>query len=110
MSALLNLLERTSFTFSEVIEAIDTEFAFTPTAFKNGETHNNADSNNGSCKVFSAAKQLQLSKEDTLKLFAEHYQSVLNTPEGTDHLNIRNFIAHGWDGIAFEGNALSKRA
>jgi HopJ type III effector protein len=39
-------------------------------------------------------------------LFAEHYQAVLKTPDGTDHQNIRQFMLHGWEGIVFEGHAL----
>ena len=67
---------------------------------------NAADQNQGSAKVFAFAKLNELSKEDTLKLFAEHYQSVLDTPEGEDHQNIRQFILNGWDGVYFEGEVL----
>ncbi|WP_317170712.1 HopJ type III effector protein [Paraflavitalea devenefica] len=41
--------------------------------------------------------------------FAEHYQSVLNNPDGTDHQNIRQFMAHGWPGVVFEGKALLEK-
>jgi hypothetical protein len=50
-----------------------------------------------------------LDKADTLALFAEHYQSVLDNLDGTDHQNIRQFMAHGWDGVIFEGQALVKK-
>jgi hypothetical protein len=49
-----------------------------------------------------------LTKEDTLSLFAEHYQSVLQTPTETNHQNIRQFMANGWEGIEFEGEALKE--
>ena len=49
----------------------------------------------------------QLSEKETLFLFGEHYQKVLETPSDTDHQNIRNFINFGWNGIAFEKEALS---
>ncbi|HAD80214.1 MAG TPA: HopJ type III effector protein, partial [Flavobacteriaceae bacterium] len=44
-----------------------------------------------------------------LKLFAEHYQAVLETPEGTDHNNIRQFMQNGWDGVKFENEVLTKK-
>ncbi|MDX8566452.1 HopJ type III effector protein [Elizabethkingia sp. HX XZB] len=96
--------------FNDVIAYIDGNYDFTPTEFKNGNTVNEAGQNNGSCKVFSFAKANNLSKEDTLNLFGAFYrEDVLKNPEGTDHQNIRNFIEFGWDGIAFEGEALKKK-
>lgn len=96
--------------FKEVITYIDEHYDFTPTKFKNGNTVNEADQNNGSCKVFSFAQLNNLSKEEVLSLFGEFYrEDVLKNPEGTDHQNIRNFIEFGWDGIVFEGEALRKK-
>ena len=96
--------------FSEIIETVDANFTFTPTAFKNGETMNEANQNNGSCKVFSFAKNQNLTKEETLACFGDYYRiDVLKNPDGTDHQNIRNFITFGWEGIAFEGEALSEK-
>ncbi|SHI83634.1 HopJ type III effector protein [Flavobacterium terrae] len=92
--------------FQDVIAFIDENYHFTPTSFKNGNQYNEAGQNNGSCKVFSFAKLNNLSKEETLLLFCEHYQDVLKTPEATDHQNIRNFMQFGWDGIIFDGEAL----
>ena len=42
--------------FSNVITYIDEHYEFTPTKFTNGNTVNEANQNNGSCKVFSFAK------------------------------------------------------
>ena len=42
--------------FQETIAFIDENYHFTPTAFKNGNQHNNANENNGSCKIFAFAK------------------------------------------------------
>ncbi|MPS72414.1 MAG: type III effector [Chryseobacterium sp.] len=96
--------------FKGVIAFIDENYDFTPTKFTNGNIVNEADQNNGSCKVFSFAKLNQLSKEETLALFGDFYRTdVLQNPEGTDHQNIRNFIEFGWDGILFEGEALAKK-
>lgn len=99
-----------SISFAEVIAHIDENFDFTPTKFKNGETVNEANQNNGSCKVFGFAQLNQLSKDETLALFGNFYRTdVLQNPNGDDHQNIRNFIKFGWDGISFEGEALAKR-
>ena len=96
--------------FKEVVAYIDENYHFTPTKFTNGNTINEANQNNGSCKVFSFAQLKNLSKEQTLVLFGEFYrEDVLNNPDGTDHQNIRNFMKFGWDGISFEGEALKKK-
>jgi len=96
--------------FKEVIAFIDENYDFTPTKFTNGNTVNEANQNNGSCKVLSFAKLNNLSKEETLALFGHFYrQEVLENPNGNDHQNIRNFIELGWDGVSFEGEALQKR-
>ena len=55
--------------FREVIAFIDAHYDFTPTRFTNGSTVNEANQNNGSCKVFSFAQLNGLSEEETLNLF-----------------------------------------
>jgi len=93
--------------FAEVIEYIDSNYAFTPTRFTNSETVNEANQNNGSCKIFYFAQMNQLTPEQTLQLFGDYYRiDVLQNPDGTDHQNIRNFMKYGWDRISFDGNAL----
>lgn len=109
LNTLLQKVKANEIKFNEVIDFINAHYIHQPTAFKNGDTYNEASQNQGSARVFAFAQLNDLSKEDTLYLFAEHYQSVLNTPEGTDHQNIRQFIQHGWEGIAFEGQALVKK-
>lgn len=106
---LLQQLKSNSATFKEVIEFIETYYQHTPTAFKNGSAYNEATQNQGSAKVFAFAKLNNLAEADTLYLFAEHYQSVLAHPDGSDHQNIRQFIANGWLGVVFEGEALVLR-
>nr|WP_294789788.1 HopJ type III effector protein [uncultured Mucilaginibacter sp.] len=106
LQTLLASLKTNTTPFAKVIELIDTHYTHQPTAFKNGDAYNEATQNQGSARVFAFAKMNNLSAEDTLYLFAEHYQSVRATPEATDHQNIRQFMAHGWDGIVFEGEAL----
>jgi hypothetical protein len=106
VTALIKNLKENSIKFSSVIEFIETHYQHHATAFKNGDAYNEATQNQGSAKVFAFAKINNLNAEDTLYLFAEHYRAVLDNPDATDHQNIRQFIAHGWSGIVFEGQAL----
>lgn len=99
-----------SISFAEVIAFIDEHYLFSPTFFKNGDQINAAGQNNGSCKIFYFSKINQLTKEETLACFGDFYRiDVLKNPKGTDHQNIRNFIKYGWEGISFEGVALTKK-
>ena len=106
---LLTSLRAGSISFIEVIKFIETYYHHSPTAFKNGNTYNEASQNQGSAKVFSFAQINKLDAVDTLYLFAEHYQAVLASPNGVDHQNIRQFMINGWDGILFEGKALTPK-
>jgi hypothetical protein len=99
-----------SIDFAEVIALIDANYEFTPTAFQNGETRNEAGQNSGSCKLFSFAQLQNLTQAQTLACFGAFYRvDVLENPTGDNHQNIRNFIKFGWDGIKFEGIALSPK-
>ncbi|MFA6248946.1 MAG: HopJ type III effector protein [Mucilaginibacter sp.] len=106
LRGLITGLKENSVTFNDVIDFIQTRYWHQPTAFKNGEAYNEATQNQGSAKVFAFARLNNLTAEDTLYLFAEHYLSVLENPNAADHQNIRQFIAHGWPGVVFEGEAL----
>jgi hypothetical protein len=107
--AFISKLKQTpeTITFPETIAVIEENYDFTPTAFQNGNTHNAAGTNSGSCKLFAFAKLQNLSQAETLACFGAFYRDeVLGDPEGTNHQNIRNFMVHGWNGIQFEGEAL----
>jgi hypothetical protein len=107
--ALIAASKQNSLAFSDVIKFIETYYQHQPTAFKNGDAYNEATQNQGSAKVFAFAQHNDLSPADTLYLFAEHYHAVLVTPDATDHQNIRQFMANGWDGIVFEGKVLAAK-
>ncbi|MBS1660709.1 MAG: HopJ type III effector protein [Bacteroidetes bacterium] len=107
ITTLLQQLRAGSLAFSDVLATIDAHYQHHPTAFKNGSVYNEATQNQGSARVFAFAMLNNLSEEDTLTLFAEHYRAVLNHPEATDHQNIRQFMSNGWNGIVFEGAALT---
>ena len=95
--------------FEETMALIDAHFDFTPSAFKNGDQLNDAGQNSGSCKVFAFGQIQQLTPQQTLTLFGQHYRDVVATPQGDDHQNIRQFMQHGWDGILFSQLALKQK-
>jgi len=92
--------------FEDCMQVISDNYDYTPTGFQNGELRNEAGQNEGSCKIFAFAQLNNLDQAQTLACFGRFYQDVLNTPEGSDHGNIRNFMQSGWDGIKFDAEAL----
>ncbi|MFV0141124.1 MULTISPECIES: HopJ type III effector protein [Empedobacter] len=106
---ILEKLNQNEANFADVIAHIEENYIYTASAFVNGNQENAADQNQGSAKVFAFAKLNNFSEDDTLKLFAEHYQAVLDSPEGTDHNNIRQFMQNGWEGVTFENEVLTKK-
>lgn len=99
--------------FLRVIETINAHYDYVPTQFSNGIggdcVVNSAGTNEGSCRVFAFAQLNNLNEAETLACFGQFYRDVLNTPNGTDHANIRTFMRHGWQGIRFENAALKAK-
>ncbi len=101
----------TSIDFEDTIKLIDSHYNFTPTAFHNGELHNTAEQNQGSCKLLAFASLQQLNPAQTLACFGRYYRDeVLGQPDASNHQNIRNFMQTGWDGVQFEYPPLSPKA
>jgi HopJ type III effector protein len=96
--------------FTDTISVIESNYIFTPTAFKNGNLHNNAGENSGSCKLLTFAQLQSLTKEETLACFGKYYfEEVLNDPNGIGHQNIRNFMKTGFEGLVFDGIPLKQK-
>jgi len=100
--------------FDETISIITDYYHYQATEFSNGLNDqllvNQAGTNEGSCKIFAFAQLNQLNQQQTLNLFGDYYRlDVLNNPDGTGHQNIRNFMKYGWDGIRFNGVALTAK-
>lgn len=96
--------------FEDVMTVVADNFDYTPSQFTNGDTVNEAGTNEGSCKIFAFAKLANLSPEQTLHCFGRFYRKdVLENPEGKDHANIRNFIKYGWDKVSFAQTALTEK-
>lgn len=93
--------------FSELMDVIDKEYHFKPSAFRNGNLDNTETENMGSCKILSFGQLHGLSADETLACFGIYFrEDVLQNPNGDDHQNIRNFMQTGWDGVLFSQNAL----
>ncbi len=93
--------------FNELMAVVESHYEFTESAFDNGDLHNAAGENSGSCKLFSFAKLHNLDEAQTLACFGEYYRNdVLEHPEADNHQNIRNFMKTGWNGVFIEKTAL----
>lgn len=110
LSKLLAKLDNKSIDFASVLATIDSHYHYRPIEFVNGEVYNAPGENEGSAKVFGFALLNHFTQQDTLKLFAEHYDSVKADPKGTNHANIRNFRFYGWQGFLMQHNCLTPKA
>lgn len=100
--------------FQDVMTVIAENYDYTPVQFSNGIENdriiNLAGENEGSCKIFAFGQLHELTEHETLACFGQYYwHDVLQHPHATDHLNIRTFMRHGWDGIQFKHPALSPK-
>ncbi|UTW12502.1 HopJ type III effector protein [Marinobacterium rhizophilum] len=98
-----------SLDFKHCMEVIQAHYDYQATGFTNGTVRNEAGQNEGSCKIFSFAKLNGLDEARTLACFGNFYLDVVKSPQGTDHANIRAFMASGWDGVAFDSDALTRK-
>ena len=94
--------------FADTLAFIDQHYHFTPRAFDNAGLHNPAGSNQGSCKVLGLALLEQLSSNEALLAFGEHYAYVLATPDEAEHANIRQLLKHGLEAVSFSELPLSR--
>ena len=95
--------------FADTLAFIAAGYDYQPQAFTNGGVANAAGQNEGSCKTLGLALLEGLSDEEALLAFGEHYRAVLNTPEGSDHGNIRALMVHGLAGVELSAQPLTRR-
>lgn len=110
LADLRNRLQQDDFAFSETLAFVAEHYAYQPSAFRNGAVENAAGQNEGSCKTLGLALLEGFSTDEALRAFGEHYRSVLATPEGSDHGNIRALMSHGLEAVQFERQPLSRKA
>ncbi|MFT4763317.1 MAG: hypothetical protein ACI9OH_000403 [Oleispira sp.] len=106
----LQQLMHNDFQFETTLAFIELHYNFTPSAFNNGGVENSAEQNQGSCKVFALAQLLELSKEQALACFGQHYRDVLATPEVDNHHNLRRVLKEGLADIRFDHFPLEQKA
>lgn len=106
---LIDALESASHRFADTLKFIDTHYSYQPSGFDNGPVRNGSDENQGSCKVLAMALDLGLSDLQALQCFAEHYQTVVDHPAGSDHANIRALRDHGLTAVRFDAPPLIRR-
>lgn len=98
----LQQLTHNDFQFETTLAFIELYYTFSPSAFNNGGVENSAEQNQGSCKVFALAQLLELSKQQTLECFGQHYRDVMATPEVDNHHNLRRVLKEGLADIRFD--------
>ena len=96
--------------FADTLAFIAAHYKYQPQAFNNGGVENAAGQNEGSCKTLGLALLEGLSDDEALLAFGEHYRSVVATPDGTDHSNIRALLAHGLAAVEFTALPLTPKA
>lgn len=109
LSTFLARLASANHSFADTLAFIDSHYRYQPQAFSNGPLDNAAGENRGSCKILGLALLEQLSTEQALLAFGEHYRHVLATPDGSDHANIRQLIRGGLGAVTFRQNPLHRR-
>ena len=112
MSSLSNfreMLRSPTHQFSETLGFIAEHYDYQTSRFQNGEVENAAGENEGSCKTLGLALLEGFTTEEALLAFGEHYQSVLATPSGTDHRNIRALMETGLQGVRFDRQPLTPK-
>ncbi len=95
--------------FSDTLAFISSHYDYQPSQFHNGSVENAAGENEGSCKTLGLAVLEGFTTEEALLSFGEHYQSVLATPGGTDHRNIRALMETGLPGVRFDQQPLTRK-
>lgn len=108
LDTLRNSLASGEHLFADTLAFIAAHYDYRPQAFSNGGVENAAGQNEGSCKTLGLALLEGFSDQEALLAFGEHYRSVLATPDGSDHANIRALIAHGLAGVKFAEQPLKR--
>ena len=102
-------LESGEHLFADTLALVVERYNYQPQPFDNGGVVSAAGQNEGSCKTLGLALLEGLSDREALLAFGEHYRSVLATPEGSDHANIRALMVHGLAGVKFAELPLQRR-
>jgi len=106
----LQQLPQTDFVFETTLEFIEAHYTFTASAFNNVGVINSDKQNQGSCKVFAFGQLFELTQQQALQCFGQHYLDVLATPEVDNHLHLRLVLKDGLADLPFDHFPLEKKA
>lgn len=95
--------------FADTLAFIERHYLYQPGAFVNNGLPSDAGQNEGSRRTLGLAQLENFSQEEALLAFGEHYRSVLATPEGNDHGNIRALMRGSLAAVHFDQAPLSRR-
>jgi hypothetical protein len=84
----------------ESVAFIDQHYDYFAVPFTVGDIENKANENTNIAKILSFALMTKMDEDQTLRLFGEVYRNL--SPNGNDHLNIRNFKKYGWNRVIFK--------
>lgn len=107
---LIASLESQNHAFSATLAFIDEWYEFTPSGFQNGPVRNENHENQSSGKLLALAEQLQLSHQQLLYCFGEHYRNVLAIPDADNHFNLRYLVANDTPDVQFDHFPLTPKA
>jgi hypothetical protein len=101
-SDFLQQLTQDDFQFETTLAFIEQHYNFTPSAFNNGGVENGIEQNQGSCKIFALAELLNLTQQQALACFGQHYRDIVATPSVDNHHNLRRVLKEGLAEIRFD--------
>lgn len=96
--------------FADTLAFIEANYQFLPGAFVNNGVPSEAGQNEGSRRTLGLALLESFTQQEALLAFGEHYRSVLATPEGSDHANIRALMNGSLAAVSFDQAPLSRRS
>lgn len=86
--------------FADTLKFIDDWFVYSPSTFSFHQLHSQANENQGSCKILALAQFAQLTPQQALLCFGEHYRQLPQLPLDS-HLNLRQLAKQGLTQIQF---------
>jgi len=92
--------------FSDTQDLINKDYNYEANGFTIGDIYNDKNSNQWSGRILSYAIINKLNTIETLKLFGEYYQEVLDNPNADSHKNIRALMKYGIESAKFDNNKL----
>lgn len=98
--AFLHALEAPEHRFADTLAFIEQWYHYQPSAFSFDGLASTLEQNQGSCKIFALAQLLNLSQQQTLQCFGEHYRN-LNSATAPLHANLNKLAKQPLSNLEF---------